>query len=149
MKAMPSSARTQRGLTLLEMLIVIVIIAILAAVVWPAYGDYVRKARRAECSAVLANMASALERRFSASHRYVDSRGEATFPGGGVNASCPASGGEVFYELSFVEVSAASFTMQAVPVGAQRQDPCGTLTLDHLGTKGAGGDGELSAAQCW
>lgn len=143
------NANRVRGLTLIEMLIVMVIIAILLAVALPSYREYLLKARRAECSGVLVSLANALERRFSATHTYLDASGDATFPGGGLNASCPASGGEVFYDISFIDAAATGFALRAVPVGGQAQDRCGVLTLDHLGLRGVVSDAGLTAAQCW
>lgn len=138
-----------RGLTLIELLIAMVIIAILLAVALPSYREYLLKARRAECAGVLVSLANALERRFSASHSYLDAQGQATFPGGGLHASCPARGGEVFYDIDFIEADVDRFALRAVPVGGQAQDRCGMLTIDHLGVRGVLGEAGMTAAQCW
>lgn len=140
---------TVRGLTLIELLIVIVIIGILAAVALPSYREHLLRARRAECTGVLVSLANALERRFSAMHSYLDAQGNATFPGGGLAASCPASGGEVHYDIDFAELDASGFMLRARPAGAQAQDRCGVLTLDHLGTRGVINETGASVVQCW
>lgn len=42
-----------RGFTLIELMIAVVIIGILSAIAYPAYNEYVRKARRAEAKSML------------------------------------------------------------------------------------------------
>ena len=47
---------SEKGFTLVELMIVMSIIAILAAIAYPSYTDYVRKSRRADAQAALANV---------------------------------------------------------------------------------------------
>ena len=43
---------------------------------------------------------------------------------------------------------AQSFMLSAIPLGAQAQDACGSLTLGHTGERGVR-NATLSAATCW
>ncbi len=134
------------GFTLIEVMIVVLIISILTAVAYPSYQEHVRKSRRSECEGVMMTIANALERRYSVGNTYLDGAGAGSLPTG-VPATCPADGGVVFYNLNLVVPNASTFTLSAVPAGAQAQDKCGTLTLMHTGAKGqvAG----MTAADCW
>lgn len=53
---------TQRGFTLIELMITVVVVAILAAVALPSFMDQVRKARRADAVASLTQIQQAQER---------------------------------------------------------------------------------------
>ncbi|MDR2165271.1 MAG: prepilin-type N-terminal cleavage/methylation domain-containing protein [Zoogloeaceae bacterium] len=147
------SPQKQEGFTLLELMVVVVIVAILAAVAWPSYQNHVRKARRVECEGVLMRSAATLERRKSATLSYATNpAGGGQFPGGVSRIYCPAetgasAAGKRTYAVTFLGApSSTTFTLQATPIGAQAADKCGTLTLNHLGDRGASG---ASAPECW
>ncbi|MDT7836349.1 type IV pilin protein [Aquabacterium sp. OR-4] len=52
----------RRGFTLIEMLITLAVVAILATVAWPTYQNAVRKGRRADAMAAIAQVMQAQER---------------------------------------------------------------------------------------
>jgi type IV pilus assembly protein PilE len=150
--------QTQPGFTLIELMIVVAIIGILAAIALPSYQDSVRKSRRADAEGVLLGLANAMERHFtvkSDGSGYCDAGGT-----GGAN-TCGSSGvndsGEpsiytvptetaTFYTVT-ISATASSYTLSAAPTGAQTNDKCGTLTLDHTGVKG--NSANLSQSECW
>ena len=58
-----------RGFTLVELLVAIMIVGILSAVAVSSYQDYTLRAQRADAKAVLLQLASLLERNYTASGR--------------------------------------------------------------------------------
>lgn len=125
-----------QGFTLIELMIVVAVVAILAAVAYPNYQDQVRKSRRGEAKAVMAEASQLLERFRTVNNTYV---GAPNIP-----AQSPANAGTARYNLN-VNATATTFTITAVPQGTQSADTCGTLTLTHTGQKGSGG----SVDECW
>lgn len=133
----------QRGMTLIELMIVVAIIGILAAIVYPSYQQYVLRANRAEAQAVLSESAQLMERRFTTCGTYSTNATCAATPAPTSTVS-PPGGGTVKYNISFsAGPTATAFTLQAAPAGAQTSDKCGTLTLSNTGAQ------TPTTAGCW
>ena len=111
-----------RGFTLIELMIVVAVVAILAAVAIPSYQNQVQKSRRADAHSALMNAAQAMERCFTRTNTYN-------------GCVIPGASQDGFYGLALAGVTATTYTIRAVPQGAQSGDPCGTFTLDHLGVR--------------
>jgi len=124
------------GFTLVELMITVAIIAIIAAIAYPSYQEQVRETRRANAQADLLELSSYMERYYTERFTYTG----AVLPFG----TSPKQGGTAFYNLSFpANPNANSYTIQAVPIGAQSTDRCGTMTINEVGQRNAGG------ANCW
>ena len=63
-------SETQRGFTLIEMMIVVAIIGILAAISYPSYQQYVIKSKRTDMMSEMHNIASIIESRKLAQGSY-------------------------------------------------------------------------------
>jgi len=123
-----------RGFSLIELMTVLVVLAIIIGLAYPMYAEQVRKARRADATASLADRAQLLERCFTRYSAYND-------------ASCPNPVGvsdEGFYTVTAAR-TATTFTLTATPLNDQVNDPCGAFTVDHLGNKTP----TPSADRCW
>lgn len=141
-----------RGFTLIELMIVVAVVAILAAIAYPSYQDSVRKSRRADAKAVLLEAAQWMERFYTENNRYDQSRATppvaVALPAG--LAASPKEGATKYYNLSFSgAVGQNSYTLQAVPTGAQSSDGCKTLTLTNTGARGLTDSPTKTVDECW
>jgi type IV pilus assembly protein PilE len=129
-------ATRQRGITLIELMIVVVIIALLAAIAYPSYTQYVERTRRADGQSALLDASQRLERCYTQNNTYVGCVFPATSPDG-------------FYAIAADPApTATTYTLTATPQGPQAGDSrCGTLSLTQNGTRGA--TGSLGANGCW
>ena len=132
----PSRLRAgMRGVTLLELMIVVVVVGILAAVAYPSFQEQARKAKRADGKTALLETAQQLERCYTRFASYE----------GGCDPGLPRSSGEGHYVIDFDGRTPTTFTLAATPQGAQVNDSCGTLTVNQAGVQGADGDADT----CW
>ena len=137
-----------RGITLLELMIVLVIVGILAGVGYPAYVDYANRARRSDGKALLMDAAARQERYFFDNNQYANTTALLGYGGGTVESA------EGNYTLNAPTAgntgsTNTSYTLTAVPnAGKPFIDPdCGNLTLDSRGTQGV--TGTDSVDDCW
>lgn len=130
-----------RGVTLIELMIVVALLGIIVAFGYPSYRDQVMKSRRAEGMGELLELADRLERYYSDKGTY-----------DGVTAAdiFHASTAKGYYTLAIVdaETDDIKFAVTATPKNGQEKDKCHTFKLTSLGDKTVSG-GSLPADECW
>ena len=132
--------KTNRGFSLIELMIVVAILAIVVSWGYSSYRDTVLKSRRSEGMGDLLILADSMERYFSNRGTYVGAS-----LGSSANAVHPLNSESGYYRYSFSpNPSTLMFTALAVPQGRQVDDKCGTLSYDSQGFKSASGSGT-----CW
>ena len=129
-----------RGVTLIELLIVVVIVSILAAVAYPNYRSYVQKSKRNEAKAALLQIATNQERHYLNANIYTANLELLGF--GGVGPILTDSG---TYEIEVTEADANSYTAQATyQLADEEAGKCLTFTIDARGLKSSG-----PRVDCW
>lgn len=130
---------TSRGVTLLELMIVVVVAAVIAGIAVPSYLEQSRKGRRAAATAALFDATSRQEQFFLDNKTYT-----VTVTAGGLNMNPATEDGS--YALSVDAPTGACpldrcYRVRATPQGAQAADSCGALTIDSERVKTPSG--------CW
>lgn len=138
--------RNQRGVTLIELMIVMVVIGILAAIAIPSYRRYMVRANRTDAKTALMQTAQALERCYTNSVPYAYN--SATCAAAVVLPFAVPSG---FYVIAAGGggIAAQTYTLTATPQGTQAaEDPqCAVFTLTQTGAQTV--SGTLPAQDCW
>jgi type IV pilus assembly protein PilE len=131
-----------RGVTLVELMVVLLIAAVLASIAVPSYRQYVLRSNRTEAAAALLNVAAAQEKFYLQNNTYADDTQLATAPPAGLGLSATTERG--YYTIAINAAGAAGFTATATAVGSQAADSdCASFTINQAGTKTATSTG------CW
>jgi type IV pilus assembly protein PilE len=120
-----------RGITLIELMIVIVIIGILAAVAYPNYRDYAARAKRNEAKAALLQIAQNQERYYLQNNTYTSDMTRLGFPVASLYITDTRS-----YVVSVSAADANDFTATATYRNVDREATrCSTFSIDGRGRK--------------
>lgn len=130
---------TQRGFTLIELMITVAIVGILAAIAYPNYTQYVQRGYRAEGIAMVTDAVARMERYFAQNNTYAVPNLAAL---GYTAETTTTSSGKYALSLSSTP-TATTYTLQVAPQGTQAKDTCGNLSIDQAGTK------TPNKAECW
>ena len=120
---------SQRGFTLIEMMIVVAIIALLASIAYPSYQSYIIKSKRADMMSEMHNIASEIESRKLAQGNY--SNALIT----GLGGDYPKQG-IALYTLAFTpDPLTSEWTMTATPKTGTQMAGDGALSLNYQNIK--------------
>ena len=142
----------QRGVTLLELMIVVTIVAIISAFAYPSYTQYVVNTKRTAATSTLMQIADRQQQFFMDNKSYTADLTALGFASNPLYVSddgnsVPAGDADAVYLFTLANVAPTTYTAIAAPLAQQlvRDTKCGTLTLTQAGAKDAlaGGD------DCW
>lgn len=133
-----------RGITLIELMIVIIVVAILGSLAVNSYRSYMIRANRTEAKEALLRIQVAQEKFFLQNNAYADSAAELTAapPNGlGVPATTPRGN----YTVA-IAGNGLTYTATATAAGGQANDAgCPTLTINQNGARTPSPD----TNRCW
>ncbi|CRL50513.1 MULTISPECIES: type IV pilin protein [unclassified Pseudomonas] len=129
--------RSNRGFTLIEIMIVIAIIGIVMTIAAPSFTEYLKKGRRSEIAGVLSEQAQILERFYTKSNVYTGATG--------------LSVGNDYYTIT-PTITDQTFLLTAVRKAGSSMatDKCGDFTLTNTGVRNmVNATAGLTAKDCW
>lgn len=136
-----------RGVTMIEMLVVLVVVGVLAAIALPAYRQHMVRVNRTEATTLLHEIAAAEERYYLQQGRYTASINAGSPAGLGLGS--PMLARHYAFDVALA-ADAQSFIANATPIRGRGQDSdedCLAFSLDHRGRRGV--SGSRDTAHCW
>jgi type IV pilus assembly protein PilE len=128
-----------RGITLIELMIVVVIVGILAAVAYPNYQEFTSRAKRNEARAALLRLATNQERFYLNNNTFTADMTEIGF------SSNPYTTETGYYVVAVTSATSNNFSATATfQHGGSEAGKCLTFTIDGRGQKTSGPD-----TDCW
>lgn len=147
--------RRSSGFTLMELMVAMAVIGILAAIAYPSYSEYVKKARRSDAKAGLLNLQINQEKYRASCPRYatdINATTRSCVTGGTHNLVGSTTSPDSYYDLSIVSADATAYSLKATrkTSGPQNGDKCGDFLIDQNGVKTIiNADTGYTAANCW
>ncbi len=143
----------QRGMTLIELVVVIMIVGILAAVAIPSYRQYVMRSQRADAKDALLALATQQEKHYLQCNAYAEILDNATnCAAGEIQAADVSKNG--WYELEADAPNPATgFTVTATAINGENQwqdTECRSFTVDQAGVRRAFDEDDTdNTEECW
>ena len=129
--------RSNRGFTLIEIMIVIAIIGIVVTIAAPLLTEYVKKGHRSEIASLLTEQAQLLERFHSKNNVYSNATG---LSAGNEHYSITATLADQTYLLTAVRKADSSMAA----------DKCGDFTLNNTGAMSMiNAAADVTSKDCW
>ncbi len=130
MPAKQLTSRSQHGVTLIELMIVVVILGVIAAFAYPSYTAYVIKTNRAAAMSYMTEIAAKQEEFVLDARRYAGSIAS-------LGISTPSDVAK-FYTVTVTAFNASTpvaYSVVATPLSSSMQAADGALTLNSSGEK--------------
>jgi len=132
--------RLMRGVSLIELMVVIVIVGILAAIAYPSYRQYVARAKRVEAKAPLLQIATNQERFYLQNNSYTTDMTNLGFAKAGNMLSETGA-----YKVNVDLADANNFTAKATYQKSDAENAkCSWFQIDARGAKTSG-----PSSDCW
>ena len=120
-----------RGVTLMELMIVVVVLGILTTIAYPSYRQYAARAKRTEAKSALLQIATMQERFYLQNNTYTTNMTSLGFPVADNFLTDSES-----YVISVTAANAATFSATAVYQNADAEaDKCLSFSIDGRGLK--------------
>ena len=129
-----------RGITLMELMIVLVIVGIMATLAYPSYREFAARAKRNEAKSALLQIATMQERFYLQNNTYTTDMTSLGFP---VAGNFTTDSGT--YRVNVTAADANNFAANALYLNADNEaGKCGTFQIDGRGAKTS-----APLADCW
>lgn len=120
-----------RGVTLVELMIVILVLGILVTIAYPNYRQYAARAKRTEARAALLQIATNQERFYLQNNTYTNNLANLGFPPGACYQTSSGS-----YSVCIPNANANDFTATATYLNADNEaGVCASFSIDGRGAK--------------
>ena len=129
--------RSQKGFSLIELMIAVAVIGILAAVAYPAYQDYVIRSKRGDAITALTDLRIAQEK-FRANNIEFASAANNV---GGTDYSVSPGG---YWDVEILTSDSANFTARATNKSPHSDPDCSSFYVNRSGASYAS-----ASAYCW
>jgi type IV pilus assembly protein PilE len=152
-----NSTYKQRGLTLIELIVVMIIVGVLAAVAIPSYRNYVLRSQRSDAKDALLALSTQLEKYYLQCNSYTVTIADAT--NCAANEMQAAAASENGWYVLDVDAPAGPLTItngfvaKATAVNGENQwqdTACREFRIDQAGVREADdADGTDNTGECW
>jgi type IV pilus assembly protein PilE len=143
-----SMRKSMRGVTLMELMVVITTIGILASVALPSYRRYVMRTNRTDATAALLRIQQQQEKFFIQNGRYALAAEQTPAPPAGLGIAATSEHG--FYAVTLVNgATPTQYSATVTPVAGRGQvadTACASFGINELGDKISS---PSAAAICW
>lgn len=131
--------RYSKGFTLIELMIVVAIIGILASIAYPAYQDYILRAKRSDAMNSLAAVRIAQEKFRANNTEFASSFDDL--------AGISSNSQDGYYTLNIVSQSSVSYVISADSIHSDSQ--CETFAVDRNGPIVLFDGTSYASLDCW
>jgi type IV pilus assembly protein PilE len=122
--------RHLKGFTLIELMIVVAIIGILASIAYPAYTDYIIRAKRSDAMNGIAAIRIAQEQHRANHTEFSDSET--------INGTDYSSSPDGYWTISVSSAGSLAFVVTAEPLLPHKDPSCSKFVADRNGSVDAG-----------